>query len=253
MLKLYACKTSGAKKTEADALARNLPEEFSSRIEGTKNEQLRTERVFAYALLDKLLSDIGYSKNRRLLFGEGGKPYINGLNGSFSITHTKGLSLVAFSDCGEVGADAELVSHGKEERIFDVCERFLKKYSPEPSPICKVADLTLYSVNEVGELVLRGTASEAEDVSAPVFARVVSGEESMQKKSKDIGTSSYKKSIDPLLRWVCAEATLKCDGGGFNNLCSLSDIEKKVKLYAEKLYVDGECYLIAAAENPSKR
>ena len=85
-------------------------------------EKRKIEHSVAYSLLQKMLSshkitDYEISRN------ENGKPYIDGANIHFSISHTDGLCAVVLSDT-EVGIDCEKIDSGFLGRV----EKFSKRY-----------------------------------------------------------------------------------------------------------------------------
>ncbi len=85
-------------------------------------EKRALEHNSAYSLLDKMLGargiiDYEISKN------ENGKPYIDGANIHFSISHTNGLCAVAISDT-PIGIDCEKIDPAYLDRVDSFSKRY---------------------------------------------------------------------------------------------------------------------------------
>ncbi|MGN0469144.1 MAG: 4'-phosphopantetheinyl transferase family protein [Acutalibacteraceae bacterium] len=98
-----------------------LPEEKREKISEYKNLRAKKESILGWYLFSCGCWDF-HVQNRKLSFGENGKPgFENGKN-FFNISHTDGFVCCAFSD-SPVGIDAEKVRDFK----FSVAERVLCK------------------------------------------------------------------------------------------------------------------------------
>ena len=99
--------------------APKLSEEIKEHIKKVKNPRLMAQRGAAYTLLFSLLSGI-LGSEPRILWTEGGKPYLSGDEKiRFSISHTEGIVAVSISrDGASVGVDVEgEVSPERAERL----------------------------------------------------------------------------------------------------------------------------------------
>ena len=52
---------------------------------------------------------------------------------------------------------------------------------------------------------------------------------------------------NPYRRWVCAEAILKCSGGGLSSLASLESVKERTKLYEGEMLIGEDLYAVALA------
>ncbi len=81
-----------------------------------------TEHSCAYSLLQKMLSRHGID-DYEISRNENGKPYIEGADIHFSISHTDGLCAVALSDA-PVGIDCEKIDSAYNERLANFSKRY---------------------------------------------------------------------------------------------------------------------------------
>ncbi|MBO5287378.1 MAG: 4'-phosphopantetheinyl transferase superfamily protein [Clostridia bacterium] len=107
------------------------------------------EHNTAHALLNKMLLDFNIS-SPVFLKNENGKPYIEGEDVHFSISHTEGLALCVVAD-SPVGVDAELITGRDREYI----EKFANRYFVEneikmlaESDFCEVVFLQIWTGKE---------------------------------------------------------------------------------------------------------
>lgn len=215
MLKIYLFSTSGISQTEKEELISALPSSLKERASRPIGAKISTERVCAYALLNKLLSDMKISsENIAVSVDEGGKPYVSALSGGFSLSHTDGLVMLAYNEDGGIGCDAEKKQNLLSERIKRIEERFLKKYGGEYSHLDERFKIFTCKHSNGGISI-----TEA-----------------------DVTQNSFEVS-----KWVLAEAVLKLDGGGFSSLCGIEEIEKNSLVFASSISLSGEKYDIAVA------
>lgn len=76
----------------------------------------------AYSLLDKMLRAHGVSEYE-ISRNENGKPYIDGSDIHFSISHTEGLCAVALSDT-PIGIDCEKINSAYESKTDNFSKRY---------------------------------------------------------------------------------------------------------------------------------
>lgn len=150
------------------------------KIEKVKNERVKSESVLSHVILRKALLDIHNFKIKELSYTKEGKPYIEGFEYDFSISHSNGVCCVAISDKkGErVGVDIE-VKNVDEERLLRIESRFLSKFNIPTSSNTVNVNFFIYR-----------------EEWKSIFPNVT--------KSRDI-----------LTKWTCFEAYLKMKGTGF--------------------------------------
>ena len=223
MTRIYLCKTDAPPSAV-------LSDFLTDHIGKAKSGALYKSRLSAYSLLCFAVTDfLKLPENIKkcgacadfldfeLSFGEKGKPYLS-LNGErspieISISHTDEYSAVAVSDSVAVGVDIEAeITKERADRLKD-------RYFFEPIEKSR-GTLELLSTLDGGRV--------------SVFAPVESAEE---------------KNADFTERWVCCEALLKLDGGGFGSLPSLKDIVCGARVYCTTVSGGREKHSLAVAKS----
>ena len=205
MLRIYISKIPNVSSDKDKEILDNLNKGLQKRVLLAKNENQVREKSYTYALLLKALFHSGYKGEVMLGSGKFGKPTLCDEDYLISLSHTDGLCAVAISDENEVGIDVEKLR--ENERMKLLAQRFLKGFSYKAKEPFGVAELYLYDYKE----------------------------DSLLEILKDV--KECGESFDLTHSWTAAEALLKCDGGGFSSLASLSLIEKECELYS---FVFGE-------------
>ena len=110
----------------------SLPSFFGKekeKIKKIKNEKARLQTTLSHILLRKALFDIHKKEIESLSYTKEGKPYIDGFEYDFSMSHSNGVCSVVISDKrGErVGIDIE-TKEVDFERLLRIEKRFLSKF-----------------------------------------------------------------------------------------------------------------------------
>ena len=166
-----------------------------------KEKSRRLESAAAYMLLSFAVRSLGYGALPRVLRADGGKPYFEDSDISFSLSHRPGAALAFISDEGEVGADIELIK--EPDRMAKMAERYLSgiEASAENAPDI---DVLVCDVSESGEIKL--VRENADFVN------------------KNLHISRKCAPDTPYLGWTMLEAALKIGGGGFSDYPRVGEI-----------------------------
>lgn len=185
------------------------------KISITENEEAKTERIFAYALLHVMHREIFGSDIFEIEENEHGKPHEKNSPYDFSISHSHGRCAVAISDVpGElVGVDIQK-NVTDEKRIERISKRFLKEKSP------------------------RGLSDDIE----------------FKAYFYDLEVGTYKKTEIEIkdceevftAEWTSLEAYLKRLGTGFRHLNKMAEVNKmaedvRIKSFAFEDYTVSVC------------
>ena len=198
MLRIYISEIGDIPPAKDKEILDNLNKGLQKRALSAKNEKVKREKIYTYALLTEAVFHSGYAGDIQLSEGKNGKPHLDGGTYEISLSHTEDLCAVAISDEGEIGVDAEKVSG--EEKTEAAVKRFLNDFSPSFNTS---QDVEIYDFDFIKASLAKYTIdpiSEAEPSSTVV--------------------------------WTAAEALLKCDGGGFASLPSLEKIERESMVYS---------------------
>ena len=197
-----------------------LPCSVRNKIAKTTDGKTKTERIYAYSLLCKILKDEGLScetVEKSLLFDEKGKPYLKDEKIWFSVSHTEKMAAVAVSRRGKIGIDTEKIGNGKSERIMRVIARFCKdtdvKYSDAGT------EITVFTDND--------------------------GEISEVKLSKTV--TPFENDVN-FIKWTALEAVLKLHGTGFESICNVKEIAKELKTLSAVISLGDERYAVSVSE-----
>ena len=159
------------------------------------------ERRAAYKLLSCLYSllcpDSPMPEIRRR---EGGKPYFDSGELSFSISYRPGVALVAISDGGEIGADVELIVSDKEERMRALIARYAGK--------AETTELT------------------SEGISLSVATMDAEGNIEIHNKNDNIRLHNRTKENEntPWVDWTVLEAVMKAHGSGLADYARIGEL-----------------------------
>ena len=233
MLKIYLIATNGISPNAKNALLSSLPPSLYDRASRQIGGEINEERVCAYALVERLISDVGaFASAVTVCEGERGKPYIKALPGGFSISHTSGLAMLAYNSSGEIGCDAEDACALSCERIKKIEDRFLKKYVGEYEVLDDRIEIRVFTATDEGCL-------------EEVLSKDINDPEAFTKA----GEGYISRDLSRVGKWTLAEALLKLDGGGFSSLCSIEKIEKSSHVFASRINFAEGNYDIAIAIN----
>ena len=197
----------------------SLPRTVRDKISGTNDVGTKYDRIYAYALLCRVLEQKGVCVadiQNGFAFDEKGKPYLKNSEIAFSLSHTDGVAAVAISESVNIGVDVERVRDTDTEKTMRVVARF-----------CKDADLTCA---ENGASVGSFTERDGELYSVdptPTFAPEIT----------DI----------PFAKWTALEAVLKCHGKGFESLCEIREISENQHTVSAAFLYGGERYAISVS------
>jgi len=197
-----------------DSQISSLSPAVREKIEETKDEELKKERIVTYTFLEKTVEKYKrelcrasgkrfFSENFRLEvdFKENGKPFIKGIDCDISVSHTKKMAFVAISFVKFLRIGADVEKH--TERSIKAAQTFLNSRLKGEN----ISLMNLKKVKEIGELefyILSDGKFYEESVD-------------IEDEPEDIGY----KDID---KWCAIEALLKLDGGGFRSIGKIGAI-----------------------------
>ena len=184
--------------SSAEHCTDNLSSEVMAKISRTANRSLKNERISAYTLLTRAISEKNACE-ADIIFSETGKPLVKSKKIDISLSHTKnGVAAAIYQGSGSVGIDIEEISEKNEERA----ERFLKRYG--------LSDLSLKKMDS-GKIIIDSECNIIPD---------------------NFEGCGYLRS------WTLTEALLKCRGGGFSSLPDIDLLKNgceacsmKIRLY----------------------
>lgn len=200
-----------------------LPKSIMERIDGTKNENQRLMRIFAYGLLNYALKLTQGDADYAIEWGAQGKPCLTlagrGSDVKINLSHTEKMCAVAVSDEGDVGVDIECeIPHDKAER--------LKKRLFSDIKICaenKISHIEyhLFEYSEQGEIC------EARGSEKYLLEGVAED--------------------DYTALWTMGEAMMKCDGRGFLAVGNLADLSNKMNVDTTCISLKNKRYTVSVA------
>lgn len=122
-------KVEGARAELEEAARRAIPSPenngYFDEIAARKNDSSACESFTALLLLAKLARELEIDASDLVLRrGENGKPYFEGGALDFSISHSRGIVIVALSDSGAVGIDVE-AAQISDDKAKKLAERYL--------------------------------------------------------------------------------------------------------------------------------
>lgn len=252
MIKLFILDTEyGVDKMQRDKgyeekLISKLPISWKKRIESTKSEDVRRNRICAYLLLREMIKENydflfpgikdtygddvnSYCDSTGLTFSKSGRPSFLNIDVDFSISHTNGAVVIAVSFNGKekVGVDVEEVSQKNE----DAAKRFISRYMKNGE--IKSGDLLFtfdfYDDREVAVYKLKENGCEK-------VSNLTLTEDTVTKETH-------------LRQWTSTEALLKCDGGGFSSLPRINDVRRKNAVDNGIVIIHGQKYSISVAHS----
>lgn len=123
-----------------------LPEERKKKAEAHLFERGRTLSAAAGYLLHRALIERGL-ENYKILYGDNGKPYLEGGGLYFNLSHGGDIAVCALSDC-EVGVDVQKIAPVKEELLKRVCTESERQFINSAKEGREVAFCRLWTVKE---------------------------------------------------------------------------------------------------------
>ena len=122
-------KVSGSRDELEDGARLAFPayisQEYIDDVARRRNDAAATEGLGALILLSRLATRIGADTERlELCRNENGRPYFEGSELDFSISHSRGIVAVAISDTCKVGIDVEAADMSSE-RVRKLADRYL--------------------------------------------------------------------------------------------------------------------------------
>lgn len=218
-----------------------------------REQRLRTAYLLQKA--EAFLLDRGVcTKTLKLKKQDGGKPYFEASPLKISISHSDGISAVAFSVDAEIGVDIE--AQISDDRCARLNERYLSAisfYNDHKDETCNTCDEHRAEKNTICE----DLNTEKNDTCIDFI---------VDKALKD--NTSFENNIavyalkdDDLVpihlcssdgsvteKWTQLEAVLKCDGSGFSALSMADSLAQKMKIYSFVYISNEKKYYISLAE-----
>lgn len=198
-----------------------LPSSINEYIDNTKNISLKEARRTAYSILliamDRLFPDIKVKLSRT----DKGKPYIErDVNPIYiRLTHSNGLCAVAVCDDREVGIDIE--ASVDKDRAKRLERRFLDGVSIPKRSL--QAEILYFSDGELSKECPNG-------IKLPC--------------------TCSEGFTD---KWVCSEAAMKCEGGGFSSFTNLERLFSTYDFLLLNIETGGEIYSLSIASEKTKK
>ena len=214
-----------------------INETVKNRIEKSASESEKKLRTVAYhalfLTLERFFRDGTLNVEKvELRYTGAGKPYVTGFDcdnnclqnmPSVSVSHDKGVAVVAVSDFQRIGVDIQGDSIPKR-RMERIAARFLssaKKEERETEQIGETIKWFLAKENAIFELT---DIDLVKEISKPA------------------------ENLDFLSKWTRLEAVMKASGGGFADYPNIEELllsaQTKSFLYAD----DGEEYVVTIAK-----
>ncbi len=192
-------------------------EKVKQKILDTKNPELKMERISAYSLLYKALSDFALTE-KEIDFDEKGRPFIENTCVDISISHTKNAVVVALTDTPSlrIGADIEFVC----KKSQDVAEKFISRY---------VANFPLTEKSNESQIFFFELTNEG-------FKQI------------DNQLPYDEEAANGLIKWCTLEAALKCEGGGFSDLPTILPDKGEIRVNSGVLTFKEDKYVLAFAQ-----
>ena len=192
-----------------------LPRIIKEKIDKTKDEKTKIERLFSYSYLFDLLLKKGVSKEEQNLnfsFGEHGKPYLKNNSLNFSLSHSEDIVAIAVAKDKKVGVDVEFIDIKKEKSIEKILSRFLSDVDLKNIKIAQNVNINLNFDTE---------------------------------KIKNVKNNEEKSLYTDFFKWTHLEALLKCDGGGFCSVSNKSDILKKTEVISYAFELKNKSFAVS--------
>lgn len=222
MIRLIFCDTEELSCDAALREAKKIPLPKGATEE--KDMGRACESIASYILLYYALTSLYSIEYAEIKRGECGKPYIEGSPVKFSVSHRKGVALVALSDEGEIGTDIELCL--SEERMMGIGKRYLDGLDFAAAP---TFDTEIY----YSSLSAGGTVENFTDIS------------NIDNNTLQYSTITADESA--YARWTVLEAVLKLDGGGFGALGRAGELISASQIHAAMIDYRGRSYAVCAA------
>lgn len=216
-------------------------------------QRLRTAHLLQKA--EAFLLDCGVcTETLKLKKQDGGKPYFEASVLKISISHTDGISAVAFAVDAEIGVDIE--AQISDDRCARLNERYLSAisfYNDRNDETCNTCDERRDEKNTICE----DLNTEKNDTC--IGFRVDKALKDSTSSEDDIDVYALKDddlvpihlcSSDGSVteKWTQLEAVLKCDGSGFSALSMADSLVQKMKIYSFVYISNEKKYYISLAQ-----
>lgn len=235
----------------------------------------RAQRLRTAHLLQKataILLDCGVcAETLKLKKQYGGKPYFEASVLKISISHTDGISAVAFAVDAEIGVDIE--AQISDDRCARLNEKYLSAisfYNDRKDETCNTCDERRDEKNTICEdlkneknavsaeirderNIISYKLADEKETGCKVLKYSTSSEDNIDVfvlKDDDlvpICLSSSDGSVTE--KWTQLEAVLKCDGSGFSALSMANSLAQKMKIYSFVYISNEKKYYISLAEH----
>ncbi len=213
--------TSGISPSDSSVISK-IPEEARGRVEKTRSERDKANRLGAYLLLASLCESIFNEKNLQILYTDKGKPYLSTpdfVNNSsqtlpnISVSHDGEISCVALCDDNfDIGIDVQ--SENADIKCEAVAKRFFDKIT---------------ALKGDSQPLVKGLVSDHFLLNRDVFVRYFDYRDGCifevpySEFLSEEGTSSQIKKLF-LKKWTYLESHLKMAGEGFSGISSFDEI-----------------------------
>ena len=209
-------KKSDAVNYEGKSFTEAFPLTLAEKIEKTKNESLKKDRIIVYTALIDILA----RKEEKLkifenfCFSEKGKPYLKDSFVRFSLSHTDGMGVIAVSDT-EIGVDIEKIIAEKTVSVEKICDKFYLQN-------LEFKTKKLKNVNYC--LIFKGKS----EINQVIPVNIEADEVNL-----------------PFLKWTNLEARLKLGENGFSEI--RKTLEKKVDVKSYLLSITDADFAVSVA------
>ncbi|MBQ7363117.1 MAG: hypothetical protein IJW48_01560 [Clostridia bacterium] len=206
-------------------------------VSKTGSNRLKSERISAYLALKYSYEKLFLHTFPTITKDEKERPCFTRPNefvSDFSISHTSGISVIAFlSGEGRVGVDAEL--EYSSEKLDGISNKFFKKanFDLQRRELCveiMIAELYNDSVKFIDTL--------------PIVTNKI--DSTILFSSSDTELSYVRLGdFDFFDRWTSLEALLKADGGGFSSLSLINELLPESLSLGLRMSVGNDVYRIS--------
>lgn len=178
-------------KWQSDKL---FDEKVKNYIDNSKSKKTKLERLAAYTTLLCSLKKFFSIEQIEIEKNKNGKPYLDKENVFFSISHSDNLAVIALSDEGEIGVDAQsFVDENKANRLE---KRFLSDIKIKNNQV----EMKIFYFDFSGD--------------KPIFIE----------KNLDID-----RDDDFLSKWVYSESVIKYWGTNFSDILKINSLSENTK------------------------
>lgn len=249
MIYIGILNTAGIDSSDSRVISK-IPDEARGRVEKTKDEREKANRIGAYLMIFRLCESLFDIKNLQIFYTDKGKPYLNTrdcvnnnsqIMPNISISHDGDISAVVLCDDNfDVGIDVQTAKtninyEAVSKRFFDKTRALKGESVPlvkclTEEPVLLNKDVSFKCFNFVDDSIFEVPYTEFLSQS---------------------GLFSQKEWIF-LKKWTYLEAHLKMSGEGFSGITSFDEIADGSECGCMEFFKKGKLYLLSISVKENK-